>query len=161
MVCQCFAVRPKLRVTRLFRISGLGVRCSQEIDFKPGYTYPCLPVGLSGHFSDTLRLPGSVLGIVKDPCVFGAGARIGQRHYACDLTDPLYGATELECQKNRGAGKTKVTREFRIGSGQSSRMVRAITQARLIIVPSSGITYDVARSHQVTLLEHFQAWCIP
>src|SRR5580704_3216464 len=56
----------KIADSRLFRINGLGGNCSQKIDSKCGYTYPCLPVGVSGHFPAHFGGRGSILGIVKE-----------------------------------------------------------------------------------------------
>jgi hypothetical protein len=41
---------------RSFIINGLGGNFSQSIDSKYSYTYPCLPVRLSGHFGLHLAL---------------------------------------------------------------------------------------------------------
>src|ERR1019366_389988 len=39
----------KIAYSRLFRINGLGVNCSHVVDSISIYTYPLVPVGLSGH----------------------------------------------------------------------------------------------------------------
>ena len=58
----------------------------------------------------------SLLEFVKEPFVFGAKARTGQQHHSSGLTNLLYGVAELECQRNRRTGKTKVTKNSESGA---------------------------------------------
>src|SRR5271157_1398734 len=96
-------------ISRLFRINGLGENCSHVIDSSTSYTYPFLPVGVSGHSlgPDGKVRPNS--GIVKEPDCSTHWARSDQRHQSLGPMDQVVMAGERPGKKIRWRKKTKVT----------------------------------------------------
>src|SRR5208337_4060851 len=103
-------------MSRLFRINGLGENCSHVIDSSTSYTYPFLPVGVSGHF---LGLDGNVSpnsGIFKEPDCSTHWARSDQRHRSLGPMDQVVRAGEGPGKKIRWSKKTKVTKANQNGN---------------------------------------------
>ena len=96
-------------MSRLFRINGLGENCSHLIDSSASYTYPFLPVGVSGH---SLGLNGTIspsFAVFKEHPCSTHWARSDQRHLPLGPIDPVVMAGERRRQKIQQGKKTKVT----------------------------------------------------
>src|SRR5271157_955696 len=103
-------------MSRLFRINGLGENCSHVIDSSTSYTYPFLPVGVSGH---SLGLDGNVSpnsGIVKEHNCSTHWARSDQRHISLGPIDQVVMDGERRRQKIQQSKKTKVTKANQNGN---------------------------------------------
>src|SRR5271157_2944687 len=103
-------------MSRLFRINGLGGNCSHVIDSSTSYTYPFLPVGVSG---SSLGLDGKVRlnsGIFKEHHCSAHWARSDQRHPSPGPMDQVVMAGERPGKKIRWSKQTKVTKAKQNGN---------------------------------------------
>src|SRR3974377_25026 len=96
-------------MSRLFRINGLGENCSHLIDSSASYTYPFLPVGVSGHFLALNRTIRPNFRIFKEHPCSTHWARSDQRHLSPGPIDPVVMGGQRRHQKIQQGKKTKVT----------------------------------------------------
>src|SRR5271166_5180793 len=103
-------------MSRLFRINGLGENCSHLVDSSTSYTYPFLPVGVSGH---SAGLDGKVRlnsGIFKERDCSTHWARSDQRQVSLGTIDQVVMHGERRRQKIQQSKKTKVTKANQNGN---------------------------------------------
>src|SRR5271165_2338494 len=132
-------------MSRLFRINGLGGNCSHVIDSSTSYTYPFLPVGVSGH---SAGLDGKVRldsGIVKEHNCSTHWARSDQRHRSLGPMDQVVRAGEGPSKKIWWSKKTKVTKANQ--NGNWPRAVRLAPSQEHIVIETQSC------------LEQTRKWC--
>src|SRR5271165_1427536 len=103
-------------MSRLFRINGLGGNCSHVVDSSTSYTYPFLPVVVSGHSAglDGRVSPNS--GNFKEHDCSAHWAWSDQRHRSLGPIDQVVRAGERPSKKIWWSKKTKVTKANQNGN---------------------------------------------